>query len=444
MAKNKTPTEIYDCIIIGAGAAGLACARKLLEAKQNVLVLEARDRIGGRAFTTRDTSLNFPIELGAEFIHGAPSSVFEQISAAGLSFYDLVEEHLESKNGKLQKTKSFEKLEALLGKLDKNKTPDRSVADFLKEQKVSRDVRELARTYVEGFHAADTEIIGERALAVAENSEDDLNGKDSFRITEGYDKFMASFLHGVSMSEKIVRLNTLAKKIEWKKGSVEIAVESTAGFPLPSLKAKKVVVTVPIGVLKASLNSKSFVDIQPRPKELDRALEVLHMGHCLRITFRFRSRRLWEDLKTEDPIAYLHAEPGSDFPTWWTMAPMRAPLLVAWQGGPRAAEFARLTEAERVRMALETLSTILGIELERIQEELITWYAHDWSNDPYSYGAYTYVGVDGDRKSKRLSEAFENTLYFSGEATHTGAERGTVDGAIETGVRTAKQILGET
>ncbi|RYZ66470.1 MAG: FAD-dependent oxidoreductase, partial [Proteobacteria bacterium] len=386
-------------------------------------------------------SLDYPIELGAEFIHGAPDVTFNRLGIAGLTFFDVIDSHLHRKDGKLQEIDYFEKMETLFEKLDKDRKPDRTVEEFLDSQKVSGAFREMVNSYVEGFHAADPRIMGERGMATAENAEEDLNGSYAFRVTQGYDRLMASFLNGVDVPESPIRLNTIVRAVEWKKGEATLKLQSAAGFPLASLKAKKVVITVPIGVLKAPEAAPSSIKIEPRPEGFDTAIEALHMGHTLRIVLRFRSRRLWESIQTEDPIAYLHAPAGSDFPTWWTMYPMRTPLLVGWQGGPQAEKLSRLTEEERVRAAVATLAKILDQPEEVLHQELESWYMHDWTKDPFSYGAYSFVGVNGDEKSERLTKPFSDTLYFAGEATHVEAERGTVDGAIETGVRAADQVL---
>lgn len=434
-------TELYDCIIIGAGAAGLACARELLDAKKKILVLEGRSRIGGRTMTVRDPSLDYPIELGAEFIHGAPDVTFERIGMSGLTFFDVIDSHLERREGELKEIEYFEKMESLFQKLDEDRKPDRTVEDFLDANKVTGAFRETLNSYVQGFHAADPKLMGERAMAVAENAEKDLNGSYAFRITQGYDRLMTSFLAGVALPDSPIRLNTIVKKISWKKGEATLDIKSTAGFELLSLRTKKVVITVPLGILKAPEAAPAAIAFDPRPEGFDEAIENLHMGHTLRVVFRFRSRKLWEKIKTEDPISYLHGPPGSDFPTWWTMYPMRTPLLAGWQGGPQAEKLSKLTEEERVRAAVKTLAKILGETEETVHQELEAWYMHDWTNDPFSYGAYSYVGLDGDAKSERLTKPFGDTLYFAGEATHTSAERGTVDGAIETGLRAAAQVL---
>ena len=92
-----------DAIIIGAGAAGLAAARDLSGAGKTVVILEARERIGGRIFTNHVADVPLPIELGAEFIHGDAEETFKIVDAAGLLAYQLPDDHWMSANGKLRR-----------------------------------------------------------------------------------------------------------------------------------------------------------------------------------------------------------------------------------------------------------------------------------------------------------------------------------------------------
>ena len=444
MAKAQRTSKIvkattYDTIVVGAGMAGLVCARELIDAGRAVLVLEARERIGGRIFTRRESSTSAPVELGAEFIHGAPQVTFARIASAGLTFYDLTNEHLQRKAKELIPLEFFDQIRDFMQSLDANRKTDRPVDEAIKAKKLDPNFEKLLRAYIEGFHAADPKRISEIALAKAETGGENLNGSEAFRIFEGYDRLAASILHGLPEDRCRLQLNTIVKKIRWSKSKVEVDAVSSAGFILKTFRAKSVVVTVPLGVLKAPSKAKAAIEFSPRPKSLETALASLHMGEAMRLNLRFRTR-FWEEGR-EEPVGYLHAGPDWDFPTWWTQLPLRTPVLTAWQGGPKVERLARLTESERVQTALQTLSYLLDVDIGELQSNLVSWSNHDWTNDPYSLGAYSYVGLDGDRKSAPLARAFGNSLFFAGEATHLGAERGTVDGAIETGLRAAKQIL---
>ena len=162
--------EIHDCIIIGAGMSGLACARELFNEGRDIVLLEARDRIGGRTFTKKDPTSNLAIELGAEFIHGAPPSVLERARNMGLAFYDCSDRHEWLGPKGMQPTDDyFEEMENVLAKLDPERKSDRSFADFLDSHpSLSPKIRALAEAFVEGYHAADLKKIGERGLAKSE------------------------------------------------------------------------------------------------------------------------------------------------------------------------------------------------------------------------------------------------------------------------------------
>src|SRR2546423_14041730 len=94
-------------LVIGAGAAGLAAARELSRAGCEVIVLEARDRIGGRVFTHKDDDSPVPVELGAEFVHGRPPELLQIAQAANLQLYEVSEHHWYFQDGKISKTGEF-------------------------------------------------------------------------------------------------------------------------------------------------------------------------------------------------------------------------------------------------------------------------------------------------------------------------------------------------
>ena len=91
-----------DVVVVGAGAAGLSAARALADAGRRVMLLEARDRIGGRVHTLRPPGLTVPIELGAEFVHGTPRVLWDLLNDAGLAACDAIEEHVALRDGKLR------------------------------------------------------------------------------------------------------------------------------------------------------------------------------------------------------------------------------------------------------------------------------------------------------------------------------------------------------
>jgi len=151
--------ERADVAVVGAGVAGLAAARELRRRGLTVVVLEARDRIGGRIFTLRDPRLPLPVELGAEFVHGAAPLTYRLLAEAGITTIDLSGEHWRAHKGRLARTELWTPIARILAQIAQidRRAPDRSFDDFLAglgNRATPRD-RRAARKFVEGYHAAD-------------------------------------------------------------------------------------------------------------------------------------------------------------------------------------------------------------------------------------------------------------------------------------------------
>ncbi|HYY60139.1 MAG TPA: FAD-dependent oxidoreductase, partial [Burkholderiales bacterium] len=104
----RAATQSAEVIVIGAGAAGLAAARELTAAGRSVLVLEARERVGGRCWTRRMSGLDIPVELGAEFIHGEAHVTHSLLRDAGLAAVDSVREQRSLDKGSLERVNAFD------------------------------------------------------------------------------------------------------------------------------------------------------------------------------------------------------------------------------------------------------------------------------------------------------------------------------------------------
>lgn len=434
--------QTTDVVVIGAGAAGLACARKLIDHGLRVLVLEARSRIGGRIHTCREPGLEAPLELGAEFIHGTPPEIMNRLAGQGLTFYDVCDTHYRRDGQDFRRVDDFwGRLSEAFRGLDRARRLDRPFSESLRDPRVQNDpeIHRLLKSFVEGFHGGPVEEISEKSLIESGELAADEGEPAASRPLQGYDRLLGGFLSGLENPADFLRLNTVVRKIRWSRGQVEVESDSQTGVSLDRIRARAAVITVPLGVLKTARGRRGAIELDPEPEELAEALDALGVGHASRILFRFKSR-FWEEL-IRGPVGYLHGSEDLDYPTWWTSMPLRLPLLTAWQGGPRARALSELSEEERVQKALDSLALILGIPPEKIMRELRTWVTHDWTRDPFSRGAYSYVRVGGLEDAKRLAEPFGDSLFFAGEATQAGSARGTVQGAIQSGTRAADLIL---
>jgi len=183
--------ESCDVLIIGAGVAGLEAARELSSHGVKVVILEARNRIGGRVYTRHDKSSPIPIELGAEFIHGRPQITWEILKAAKLRPVRVPDNQFVYENGKLQRSDDlWKEMDAIFARMRRERGRDVSFQTFLERHaddvKIQR-ARALATQFVEGFNAAHADRISVNGLLKAEDSPDASDVTQAFRVFAGYD-----------------------------------------------------------------------------------------------------------------------------------------------------------------------------------------------------------------------------------------------------------------
>ncbi|HET9096856.1 MAG TPA: NAD(P)/FAD-dependent oxidoreductase [Candidatus Baltobacteraceae bacterium] len=390
-----------DAVVVGAGAAGLAAARTLAQCGIRALVVESRHRIGGRAYTVRTPDGAFPIELGAEFVHGDSAA-----TTALLRESDTRTIEVDSVPG------VWEVTQAVLDRVDVDGS-DSSVDGFLKS--VDMEGVDQARMLIEGFDAALTADAS--VIAIAREWRSDANNAQS-RPLEGYGKLVKHLAAGTS--DKLL-LDTRVERIAWSPGRVEVCA-TRYGEPL-EIHASRAIITVPVGVLQEQLQFKP-----PLPPEKHAALHAIAMGPVVKVALHFRSA-FWNG-------GFFQTPPGCGFPTLWSRMPQKAPILMAWAGGDAVR---RLDEKhpDPIRAALDACEAVFP-QVD-VRAQLQAAYVHDWQGDPYARGAYSYLRVNGGDAREVLRAPVAGTLYFAGEATSSNYA-GTVSGAIETGEQAALAV----
>ena len=243
-----------DVLILGAGISGLCVASDLSARGMSVTILEARDRIGGRIHTLHDPAWPMPIEAGAEFVHGRPPETHEIIQAARATIYEAADNHWHFRRGRFHKSDGFwEEIDRIFAKLPK-RGRDLSFAEFLEQPSVraSRDVKQLALSFVEGFDAARADRISAQALRADQEAADEIDESKNFRIINGYDALPNCLLSQLDARRSNLRLGMIATEVRWQKGRVSVTARDAADGGEEIFIGEKLIVTLPLGVLRGS------------------------------------------------------------------------------------------------------------------------------------------------------------------------------------------------
>jgi len=455
-------SRVYDVVVLGAGAAGLAAAAELARHGKSAVVLEARDRIGGRVWSLEVPGLPVPVELGAEFIHGRPAATLSRMREAGIAALDAPIVRLAVVDGKLQPRGNdlYSKVQRVLrrhaGALKKK---DVSVEALLSRSRLglSAEARTFARMRVQGYDAADPARASARAIA-EEWSAEAAGSPGHFRPQDGYGALLDWLAAGLNGSRVELRLRSVVRAVRWKRGAVEVeGIRMTAeggrgkgegtrprrphaGVEPFQVAARRAIVTLPLGVLKRPPRTPGAVRFSPSLRAKRPALDGLDSGAVIKAALLFRSA-FWEEIDEGRyrGASFFHS-PSAAFPTFWTALPERVPLLVAWAGGPKAARLARAAVSDIVGEAVASLASLFGTR-GGVEERLAVAWVHHWQQDPFARGAYSYAVVGGHGARRALAEPLDDTLFFAGEAADYQGEHGTVAGALASGERAAREVL---
>ena len=429
-----------NVIIIGAGAAGLMAAYTLVKAGKTVRVLEARNRLGGRIHKITNNDFSFPVELGAEFIHGDLPITLSLLKEAGIGTTDVDFEMWQYHDGTFKQSDEFvEGWDRFLEKVNELQN-DLPILDFLKQNFAGEEyakMRMQIENYVAGYDTADVHDASAFALRNEWNHEDE---DAQHRVEGGYCK-MVNYLADVCRNgASDILLNTVVQEVAWEKDKVKVTTTTGSVY-----EADKVIVALPLGVLHAAKDDDGAIQFHPSLNEQEEALQNIGFGSIIKILLEFDDA-FWEsdavaklagaDLST---MGFLFAD--EVIPTFWTQAPAHSPLLTGWLGGPPAHDMKDTLPEDILQLTLASLSHIFKIAPDALKNKLVAWQVANWTADPFTRGSYAYDKVKSPQARKRLLHPVENTIYFAGEYLYDGPAMGTVEAALTSGKEVAEMVL---
>jgi monoamine oxidase len=420
-----------DVAVIGAGIAGLAAAGVVARAGQRTVVLEARDRVGGRIWTSTAWP-DAPVDLGASWIHGTDGNpVYAEVNRLGLvtSVFDVGSFEgggsaiYYSRNGTELDADETEKrgvqvvgdLEKAAGSRDAGRTSLQAALDALPAR-----TRDIARTptvaaaldtYAGDFGATpDT-------LALSALDEDDSYPGAQRVFPAGYGRLTQRLAGDLP-----VRLGTPVTGISLRDRD-RVVIDTADG----QWRAAKVIVTVPLGVLK----SGAITFDPPLPAEHRRAIDAIGFGRFEKLVLRFDTA-FWDDV---DQIQVV-GNPGEAFTGWYNLSRVaRQPVLMALNGGSAAAATDGMALDRQTALATDVLA---GIYRGRFRPPVAA-QASGWWSDEFSRGSYSFTAVgSGDQDREALAEPVDDRMWLAGEVAHQQFHS-TVHGAWLSGEAAAKQ-----
>ncbi len=419
-----------DVLVIGGGLAGLAAASRLLERRHAVTLVEARPRLGGRAWSLERPGSS-PVELGAEWV--ADDGVVRRLCRErGLQLVAAQGGWLRRIGSGWHGMEGLPDLTAdLLARMRSAGGADRSLSAALAEccgAAELTEARSLLLSYVEGFHAADPARLSVRWLDEVEATQP--ADASTLRLPGGTGRLVDAL--AASLDGATIHVGAEVRTVRWRKG--HLAAEWDGG----SWEGEAAIVTIPLSILKADPHDATALRFDPPLVEARAAAAQLEMGAVVKLGMSFREP-FWRALEPLRNALFLNGF-GQPFPTWWTPPDPAEARLTAWAGGPAASRLATAGPDELVDTAVGSLAGTLGIPAAEIAAQLETTWFHDWNRDRLTRGAYSYVAVGGTGAHAALARPVEDTIFLAGEATAGHGLNATMEGAIESGRRAADAV----
>ncbi len=400
-----------EVAVIGGGAAGIGAARRLREAGVKALIVEARNRLGGRAWTIE--AGGFPVDLGCGWLHSAKRNPWTKSAVAPGRTIDQPPPRWPRGAAQPGLTAAeANEMRAALWALHERadalpeSEPDRSLADFLEPGGRWNALLDAVSGYYSG-----AELARVSARDLGRYAEDGVN----WRVVEGYGSTVAERGAGLD-----VAFDCAVTRID--DGGRRIRVETTRGI----VEADAAIVTLPSAVIAAG--ESLFAPALP---DKTRAAAGLPLGHDDKLFLSLAEAEAFE------PDSRAFGDPRRAATAAYQFRPFGRPMIECYFGGALAAELETAGEAAFFDYAKSELVGLYGADFAR---RIAPVALHGWSGDPFARGAYSYAlpGRADDRAT--LAAPVDGRLFFAGEAC-SRADFSTAHGAYLTGLAAAEQAI---
>ena len=413
-----------DAIVIGAGMAGVTAARALARQGYSVLVVEARNRTGGRVYSVRDFCAA-PMEGGAEFVHTNDAEIWPEVRAAGLAVRPcpLARNSMFNIGGRTRWLPwillhpgvwpSF----PILRQIRRVGPDDMSAREFIERHRYRGRARVMAEMTLTAHLPGGIDDVGVKGLV--EDRVLHLETGTYNRVADGYDRLTDYIGRDLD-----IRLGFVVDTVRWAQDGVSVAASDGR-----ELSARAAVSTLPLGVLKSG--AVRFVPELPESKRS--AFTRLEMGPVLKVLLHFREP-FWPRWLTNlgcgvGPVTLY-------WPVFYGTTDQPA-ALIAYCTGPRAARLSTLSEEQALDIVVDDLRRLFPKADPR--KALLAARRIDWTTDPFSCGGYTFLRPGGTGARLQLTAADTGALFWAGAATATSTISDTVQAAYLSGVRAAAE-----